>query len=110
MFPVQGGSGNPVNKILFKHKSVPVVTDTRVCIKSCGLDSDTYFTKSTTPAPPRLVYSVGVKLKNLAESFEAPKRGTPEFETLANTISDSFNGVLDDIPGYYKTDVVAFEK
>ncbi|TMW39945.1 hypothetical protein DOY81_014974 [Sarcophaga bullata] len=47
---------------------------------------------------------------NLAESFEAPKPGTVEFKNLAATISDSFNGVLNDIPGYYKTDILSFEK
>lgn len=63
-----------------------------------------------TPAPNRLVYSVGVKLMNLAESFEAPAPGTIEFKNLAATISDSFNGVLNKIPGYYKTDILGFEK
>lgn len=64
----------------------------------------------TTPAPNRLVYAVGVKLMNLAESFEAPEPGTVEFKNLAATISDSFNGVLNTIPGYYKTDILGFEK
>lgn len=47
---------------------------------------------------------------NLAESFEAPKPGSVEFKNLAATISDSFNGVLNEIPGYYKTDIISFEK
>lgn len=67
-------------------------------------------TAPTTPAPNRLVYAVGVKLMNLAESFEAPAPGTVEFNNLAATISDSFNGVLNNIPGYYKTDILGFEK
>jgi len=65
---------------------------------------------TSTPAPSRLVYSVGVKLMNLAESFEAPKPGTAEFNNLAVTISDSFNGILSSIPGYYKTEIIGFEK
>lgn len=64
----------------------------------------------TTPAPNRLVYSVAVKLMNLAESFAAPEPGTVEFNNLAATISDSFNGVLNNIAGYYKTEIVDFEK
>lgn len=67
-------------------------------------------TAPTTPAPNRLVYAVGVKLMNLAESFEAPEPGSVEFKNLAATISDSFNGVLNNIPGYYKTDILGFEK
>lgn len=110
MFPVKGGSVHPVNKLLGKHESIPVVSDQRVCIKSCGRELDSFVDKATTPAPTRLVYSVGVKLKNLAENFDAPKRGSPDFETLSNTISDSFNGVLNDIPGYYKIDILGFEK
>jgi len=65
---------------------------------------------SSTPAPNRLAYSVGVKLMNLAESFEAPQKGTVEFTNLAATISDSFNGILNSIPGYYKTEILGFEK
>lgn len=47
---------------------------------------------------------------NLAESFEQPKPGTVEFNNLAATISDSFNGILSPIAGYYKTEIVGFEK
>jgi len=65
---------------------------------------------TSTPAPSRLVYAVGVKLMNLAESFEAPKSGTVEFDNLAATISDSFNGILSPIAGYYKTEIIGFEK
>lgn len=65
---------------------------------------------TSTPAPTRLVYAVGVKLMNLAESFEAPQPGTVDFNNLAATISDSFNGILSPIPGYYKTEIIGFEK
>lgn len=84
-----------------------------------GLNSKYYFLNSkelesimntATPAPDRLVYAVGVKLMKLAESFEAPQPGSVEFNNLAATISDSFNGVLNSIPGYYKTEIVGFEK
>lgn len=47
---------------------------------------------------------------NLAESFQAPERGTVEFNNLAATISDTFNGILNNIPGYYKTEIQSFEK
>lgn len=64
----------------------------------------------TTPAPDRIAYNVGVKLTNLAESFDAPEENTVDFKNLAATISDSFNGILSDVPGYYKVDVQKFVK
>lgn len=109
MFPVKGGSFNPVNKKTRKHEQVPVVTANRICIKSCEKELEELIS-ATTPAPNRLVYAVGVKLMNLAESFESPSKGTPEFDSLASQIADSFNGVLHNIPGYYKVDVTNFEK
>lgn len=110
MFPVFGGAYNEVNKKTRKHEQTPVVTESRVCIKSCGKELERLAAEAVTPAPNRLAYAVGVKLMNLAESFESPAKGTPEFDALANQISNSFNGVLNTIPGYYKTDIVNFEK
>lgn len=110
MFPILGGEFNAVNKKTRKHEQIPVVTDTRVCIKSCGKELEAAAAAAVTPAPNRLVYSVGVKLMNLAESFESPRPGTPEFDNLASQISDSFNGVLSDIAGYHKIDVTDITK
>lgn len=110
MFPIKGGVYNAVNKKTRKHEQTPIVTETRVCIKSCGKELEEQANLATTPTPNRLAYSVGVKLMNLAESFEAPIKGTPEFESLANQISDSFNGVLSSIPGYHHIDITDFEK
>lgn len=109
MFPVQGGTFNPVNKKTRKHDQTPIVTANRICIKSCEKELEEMIA-ATTPSPNRLVYAVGVKLMNLAESFKPPTKGTTEFDTLATQISDSFNGVLHNIPGYYKVDVTNFEK
>lgn len=110
MFPILGGEFNAVNKKTRKHEQVPVVTDTRVCIKSCGKELEAAAAAASKPEPNRLVYSVGVKLMNLAESFESPKKGTADFKNLATQISDSFNGVLSTIPGYYKIDVTDITK
>lgn len=65
---------------------------------------------SSTPTPNRLIYAVAIKLMNLAESFEAPKIGTVEYNNLAAGISDSLNTVLNPIPGYYKTEILNFQK
>ncbi|KAI8037514.1 hypothetical protein M5D96_009666 [Drosophila gunungcola] len=109
-FPVLGGAFNVVNKKIRKHEQVPPVSAQRVCIKSCGKELESVFVGTSTPAPNRLVYAVAVKLMNLAESFEAPKPGTVEFNNLAATISDSFNGILSPLTGYYKTEILGFEK
>lgn len=109
MFPVNGGAFNAVNKKTRKHESIPYVTESRICIKSCGLDSSTY-TESTTPAPNRLAYAVSMKLINLADGFEAPQKATQEYEDLSQNIQNNFNNVLGDIPGYYKLDQIEFNK
>jgi DOMON domain len=110
MFPVKGGAFNAVNKKTRKHEDVPIVSESRICIKSCGLDSTDYVGPATTPAPNRLAYAVSMKLINLADGFEAPKKGSQEYQDLSQTIQNTFNGVLGDIPGYYKLDEIAFNK
>lgn len=110
MFPVKGGAFNAVNKKTRKHENVPIFTESRVCIKSCGLDATDYVGETTTPAPNRLAYAVSMKLINLADGFEAPKKGSQEYEDLSKTIQNTFNGVLGDIPGYHKLDEITFNK
>lgn len=110
MFLTKGGAFNAVNKKIRKHENIPVVTDNRVCIKTCGLGSDIYNGDSTTPAPNRLAYAVSMKLINLADGFEAPKKGSQEYEDLSRTIRSALDGVLVKIPGYMKLDDIYFKK
>lgn len=110
VFPINGGGFHEVNKKIRKHEQTPIVTENRVCIKSCGKELEEQFLATSTVAPDRLIYAVGVKLTNLAQSFEVPKKGTPDFDILAGKVEESFNGVLNDIPGYYKVDVQMFNK
>lgn len=110
MFLVKGGAFNAVNKKIRKHEYVPIVTDNRVCIKTCGLDQNVYDTEATTPAPNRLAYAVSMKLINLAEGFEAPKKGSQEYNDLSRTIRSTLDGVLGSIPGYSKLDEIQFKK
>lgn len=110
-FPVSGGAFNSVNKKMRKHEQVPVVTDTRICIRSCEKELDRIISGTTKSSEPdRLAYAVSVKLMNLAQSFQQPTKGTPEFDSLASQISKSISDVLTPIPGYYKTEVSSFEK
>lgn len=110
MFPVTGGRFNAVNKKMNKHEQTPVITDQRVCIKSCGLENLSEIETPEVKEPPKLTYAVSVKLQNLAESFVSPSKGSPEFESLASQISNSMASVLGHIPGYTETDVDSFVK
>lgn len=110
MFLTKGGAFNAVNKKIRKHEDVPIVTDNRVCIKTCGLGSDIYNGEATTLAPNRLAYAVSMKLINLADSYEAPKKGTQEHDDLSKKIRDALENVLVKIPGYMHTDDINFKK
>lgn len=110
MFPVNGGSFHAVNKKITKHESIPVIPERRICIKSCGKELANLDYQPSTPAPNRLVYAFAVKLMNLAQGFEAPPKGSPEFNNLADVLSNSFNGVLEKIEGFNNLEVVNFEK
>lgn len=110
MFAVQGGRFNAVNKKMSKHEQTPVITDSRICIKSCGRELIDNSILPVEKVPSQLAYAVSVKLMNLAESFESPAKGTPEFDSLASQIANSMAGVLSHIPGYTETEVNSFEK
>ena len=47
---------------------------------------------------------------NLGDGFEAPQPGTPDFEDISNTISDSFGPTLEKLPGYYRIKLNELEK
>lgn len=57
---------------------------------------------STTPEPPGLRYDLEFKIIDLGENFAAPRKGTPDYETLSNSIGDSFVPLFRKIPGYKK--------
>uniref|UniRef100_A0A182FFV1 DOMON domain-containing protein n=1 Tax=Anopheles albimanus TaxID=7167 RepID=A0A182FFV1_ANOAL len=110
MFPIEGGAYNAVNKKVGKHGSVPVVTDTRVCIKSCAKMFEQLQTITAAPAPERFAYEAAIKLTNLAAGFQVPGSGTPEHRDLSKSVSETFNGVFKEVPGFYQTDIMDFEK
>ncbi|XP_046744465.1 uncharacterized protein LOC124410271 isoform X6 [Diprion similis] len=108
MFPVKGGIFNAVNKKLKKHETVPMISSDRICVRSCGDEFDE--DAPTTPGPPRLVYDFEVKLLDLGDGFQAPDPNTPEFETISNTISDSFRPALSKVPGFYEVKLNQLER
>nr|ARK19817.1 monooxygenase DBH-like protein [Ampulex compressa] len=99
MFPVKGGAFNAVNKKIQKHNAVPIVSAEKICIRSCGIEEEE---EQSTVAPPRWHYDVEVKLVNLGDGFVAPEEGTPDFEVISNTISDSFGPIFEKLPGYHE--------
>ncbi|XP_032671335.1 uncharacterized protein LOC116844219 isoform X3 [Odontomachus brunneus] len=99
MFPVKGGTFNPINKKIRKHDAKPVVSSNRICIKSCGLEETE---EQSTPAPPRLHYDIEVKLVNLGDGFKVPIPSSSDFELISNRISESFGPVFEKLPGYYQ--------
>jgi hypothetical protein len=110
MFLTKGGAFNAVNKKIKKHEHVPVVTDNRICIKTCGLNSNVYKQEEATPAQSRLAYAVSMKLVNLADGFKTPEVGSQEYNDLSRTIRSTFDNVLAKIPGYSKLDDIHFKQ
>ncbi|XP_046426877.1 uncharacterized protein LOC124183003 isoform X4 [Neodiprion fabricii] len=108
MFPIKGGLFNAVNKKLKKHETVPMISSDRICIRSCGDEFDE--DAPATPGPPRLVYDFEVKLLDLGDGFQAPDPNTPEFETISNTIADSFKPALSKVPGFYEVKLNQLER
>lgn len=42
MFPVKGGMLHAINKKIWKHEQIPVISTERICIRSCG-EGNQYF-------------------------------------------------------------------
>lgn len=127
-FLVKGGGYNPVNKKIKKHELVPVFSNERVCIKPCGagkgsrnincfiyllfylcipiLEED--WETATTTVAPKAAYNVAIKLVKLGEKFVVPSAGSPDFDTLANTVTSGFKTTLNKLPEFYKISVDKF--
>lgn len=72
---------------------------------------DVGFEEPTTRAPPpRLVYTMQVKLLQLAEGFTAPDTNSEDFDQLANTVTGAFRGPLEHLPGFSSLDVMDFQE
>lgn len=109
LFPVHGGTYNAVNKKIGKHLQTPFISSDRICIKSCGLDLDADGNSySTTPAAPKIYYSVGLKLVGLAKNFQVPNVGSEEFNNLAAKFGSSVENSLNGIRGFDEVVVTEF--
>ena len=78
-------------------------------IHVCCTDTNSGLVTSSS-SPLRLSYNVEVKMVNLGENFQIPTCGSPEFDILANTVSNGFSGALGELPGFYKLHVTQFQE
>ncbi|GLV40155.1 nahoda [Carabus blaptoides fortunei] len=100
MFPVHGGNFHSVNKKIRKHSITPIISPERVCIRSCTGDDYDDSEAMTTPEPPAIGYNLQVRIVNLGENYQIPKKDTPEFKVLADMIRNNFKDVVNKVPGY----------
>lgn len=128
-FVVKGGGYNPVNKKLKKHELVPMFSNDRVCIKSCGAGNNSRniiilyslflnfgiylfleedWESATTTTAPKAAFNIAIKLVKLGENFVVPPAGSPDFDTLANTVTSGFKKTLTKLPEFYKISVDEF--
>jgi len=107
-FIVKGGGYNPVNKKIKKHEALPMFSNDRVCIRSCGAEED--WELATTTTAPKAAYNVAIKLVKLGENFVVPPAGSPDFDALANTVTSGFKKTLTKLPEFYKISVDEFSQ
>ena len=73
-----------------------------------GSDLSNSISYTTTPAPAKIYYNVGLKMVGLANDFEAPQIGSVEFNHLADKLSQSVEGSLNKIAGFEEVVVTEF--
>ncbi len=67
---------------------------------------------TTPPPPPRIYYNVGMKMVGLANDFEAPEIGTPEFNDLADKFGRQIQSAMESskVPGFEEVVVTEFSE
>ncbi|RWS15665.1 hypothetical protein B4U79_09178 [Dinothrombium tinctorium] len=82
MFPVEGGLFNAVNKRIRQHEGTPIVSENRICIKSCKV------TKSkieTTPKPKSEPEESSAKKETVSAQAISPVKHSPVKENEPST-------------------------
>ena len=98
-----------VSKKIGKHFQTPFISSDRVCIRSCGLSGIAY---TTPPPPPRLYYNVGLKMVGLANDFDVPEIGSPEFNDLADKFGRQVQSAMESskVAGFEEVVVTEFSQ
>lgn len=65
---------------------------------------------TTTPAPPRIYYNVGLKMVGLANDFDVPQIGSQEFNELADKFGRQVESAMQasKVPGFEEVVVTEF--
>lgn len=65
---------------------------------------------TTTPPPPTIAYNIGLKMVGLANDFEVPQMGSPEFNELAERFGRQVENALQagKVPGVKEAAVTEF--
>lgn len=104
VFPVMGGVFNAVNKRIRKHETTPIISDRRVCIRSCRPSIATTAPEQAVSTDPKQDSDVNTKTAEsddnqskdasigstpqTTDSTESPK--TKEVEDISEVISNSY--------------------
>lgn len=82
VFPVQGGVFNAINKRLRKHEATPIVSESRICVKSCNSRPPV----SPVPPPPPAISSTTPNSRKPVQSSPNPTT-TPRIASSPVTTS-----------------------
>jgi hypothetical protein len=96
LFPIDGGSYNPVSKKIHKHDQTPISSAERVCIsRTC---------KIVKPKlPDEVKYAFNIKLTGgFADGWKPPAKGTKEFTEFGDRLKRSLETNLKKVEGFSK--------
>jgi hypothetical protein len=79
-------------------------------IKKKGTGNVNGISYTTTPPPPTIAYNIGLKMVGLANDFEVPQMGSPEFNELARRFGQQVENALQagKVPGLKEAAVTEF--
>ena len=75
-----------------------------------GSDLQNQISYTTTPAPPKIYYNVGLKMVGLARDFEVPQLGSTDFNDLADRFGRIVGDNLNKVPGFDEVIVTEFSE
>jgi hypothetical protein len=95
LFPVEGGTYNPVNKKIRKHEGAPIASAEKICIpRECR--------PIKIQRDPELRYQFDIKLtgEGLGRNWRPPRKESEDFKNLDNRIGTELSSELKNIQGF----------
>ncbi|KAJ2945024.1 hypothetical protein O0L34_g1921 [Tuta absoluta] len=108
MFITQGGGFDAVNKRTSKHLQTPVVSEEKICIRSCGPEPAEDEITTEPPIPGLTAYTMLIRITGLADSFKPPAEGSKEYEELSQQVADSLRREIAGQKGFHKLKLNSF--